>query len=264
MFSASSPDHLLATAGLAVVCNALMLQLVGPWLLWFFFRERFSSLSLSKQLWLKKLTMSIMSSAVVGTTAVITYLSEEQLDPKHLRHDIPAVSFNCAFMLGHTVADTLTHTLLRTSTLTNYFQLIVHHIITLVACSVGTFSDSPPYYVNIGLMMEVSTVFYCSGIMAKELGYPRSYLVIFVFFLLTFFCVRIILGFCVFWYHLIPLLLTPEFYRLGVPVLLAILGCFPAFQLLNLVWFPMACKRLIQEYRVINTPQSTSTENKVE
>ncbi|XP_078609525.1 uncharacterized protein LOC144880826 isoform X6 [Branchiostoma floridae x Branchiostoma japonicum] len=86
MLSAGRPDHLLATAGLAVVCNALMVQLVGPRLLQLFFRERFSRLSLSKQQWMRKLTMSIMSSALVGTTALIAYLSEEQLDPKHLRY----------------------------------------------------------------------------------------------------------------------------------------------------------------------------------
>ncbi|XP_035666502.1 uncharacterized protein LOC118409525 isoform X2 [Branchiostoma floridae] len=260
MLSAGRPDHLLATAGLAVVCNALMVQLVGPWLLQLFFRERFFPLSLSKQQWMRKLTMSIMSSALVGTTAVIVYLSEEQLDPKHLRHDIPTVSFNCAFMLGHTVADTLAHTLLKTNTMTNYFQLILHHIITLGASFAGTFSGCLPYYVNIGLMMEVSTVFYCSYIMARELSYLRQSLIIGVFFLSTFFCVRILLGFCIFWYHLIPLLQTPEFYDLDLPVLLALFGCFPVFQLLNLVWFPLACKRYIQDCKSINTPGSISVE----
>eukprot|EP00058_Branchiostoma_floridae_P024224 XP_002609714.1 hypothetical protein BRAFLDRAFT_130052 [Branchiostoma floridae] len=135
--------------------------------------------------------MSIMSSALVGTTALIAYLSEEQLDPKHLRHDITTVSFNCAFMLGHTVADTLAHTLLKTNTMTNYFQLILHHIITLGASFAGT---------------------------------------------------------------------TPEFYELGLPVLLALFGCFPVFQLLNLVWFSLACKRYIQDCRSINTPGSISVE----
>ncbi|XP_019623855.1 PREDICTED: transmembrane protein 56-B-like isoform X2 [Branchiostoma belcheri] len=262
MLSSSTQDLLLATVGLSVICNTLVVQLVGPWLLQLFFRERFSRLSLSKQQWLRKLTMSIMSSAIVGSTAVLTHLSE-QLDPRHLRHDVPAVSFNCAFMLGHTLTDTLAHTFIRTPTMTNYLQLIVHHIITLGASFAGTFSSSLPYYVNIGLMMEVSTVFYCSGIMMKELSYPRLYLLVIFAFLMTFFCTRIIFGFCIFWYHLMPLLLTTQFYQLGVPVLLACLGCFPVLQLLNLVWFPLACRRLIREWRVINMPESSLVENNV-